>query len=257
MFTGIPSEVDLGVLPMLWKISDPMYLLGPLLFGIATFRAGILPRWAGALLVVGAVLGPRRCTAGFRLSTSPWCMVPYGLALAWLGFALFSERREKHRNRCSTRELLHRNQVRSPEMVSSRQAVVRPLVYSNCRIFSKELKMKAITQDKGQIKVSARKTRTPWWVPAGLILLSIIPLIFGIVRLNRTGKRCRNHTSQRTLLCISLACGHSYYYRRGLRPAWRIPVREPPLAARDQMASLGWAAPAFHLDFWLDFQGCG
>jgi len=46
MFTGIPSEIDLGVLPMFWKISDPMYLLGPLLFGIATFRAGILPRRA-------------------------------------------------------------------------------------------------------------------------------------------------------------------------------------------------------------------
>ena len=46
MFTGIPSEIDLGILPTLWKISDPMYLLGPLLFGIATFRAGILPRRA-------------------------------------------------------------------------------------------------------------------------------------------------------------------------------------------------------------------
>ena len=44
--------------------------------------------------------------------------------------------------------------------------------------------MKAIAHDKGQIKVSAKKARTAWWVPAGLILLSIIPLIFGIVRLN-------------------------------------------------------------------------
>lgn len=44
--------------------------------------------------------------------------------------------------------------------------------------------MKAITHDKGQIKVPAKKARTAWWVPAGLILLSIIPLIFGIARLN-------------------------------------------------------------------------
>ncbi|CAG0988212.1 hypothetical protein ANAEL_02141 [Anaerolineales bacterium] len=43
--------------------------------------------------------------------------------------------------------------------------------------------MKAITHDNGQIKVPARKTRTPWWVPAGLILLSVIPLTFGVIRL--------------------------------------------------------------------------
>jgi hypothetical protein len=35
---------------MLWNISGPMYILGPLLFGIATFRARVLPRWAGGLL---------------------------------------------------------------------------------------------------------------------------------------------------------------------------------------------------------------
>jgi uncharacterized membrane protein len=43
--------------------------------------------------------------------------------------------------------------------------------------------MKAITHDNGQSKVPARKTRTPWWVPAGLILLSVIPLMFGVIRL--------------------------------------------------------------------------
>jgi hypothetical protein len=44
--------------------------------------------------------------------------------------------------------------------------------------------MKAIIQDKGQMKVSARKNQISWWVPAGLILLSVIPLIFGALRLN-------------------------------------------------------------------------
>ena len=29
----------------------------------------------------------------------------------------------------------------------------------------------------------ARKIRTPWWVPAGLILLSVIPLTFGAIHL--------------------------------------------------------------------------
>ena len=43
--------------------------------------------------------------------------------------------------------------------------------------------MKAIIQDTVQIKAPARKTRTPWRVPAGLILLSVIPLMFGVLRL--------------------------------------------------------------------------
>lgn len=43
--------------------------------------------------------------------------------------------------------------------------------------------MKAIIQTNGQMKVPARKNRTPWWVPVGLILLSVIPITFGIIRL--------------------------------------------------------------------------
>ena len=45
--------------------------------------------------------------------------------------------------------------------------------------------MKAIIQNNSQIKVPARKTQTPWWVPAGLVLLSVIPIIFGAIRLNQ------------------------------------------------------------------------
>jgi hypothetical protein len=93
MFSGIPSPVDLGILPTLWNISGPMYILGPLLFGIATFRAGVLPRWAGALLVLGALLVP--VGALVPAEYQPRIMVPVGLAIAWLGYALFSERREK------------------------------------------------------------------------------------------------------------------------------------------------------------------
>lgn len=44
--------------------------------------------------------------------------------------------------------------------------------------------MKATIHNNGQIKVPTRKTQTSWWVPAGLIFLSIIPLIFGALRLN-------------------------------------------------------------------------
>jgi hypothetical protein len=94
MFNGVPSEIDLGILPTLYTVSNPMYLLGPMLFGIATIRAGILPRGAGALLVVGAMLAPVSALV-LPPAYQPWVMVPIGLALAWLGYALFSERREK------------------------------------------------------------------------------------------------------------------------------------------------------------------
>lgn len=94
MFGSAATEVDLGILPGLWDISGPMFIVGPLLFGIATFRAGILPRWAGALLTIGAVFVP---VGGLVLSPelASLVMVPVGLALAWLGYALMMERAEK------------------------------------------------------------------------------------------------------------------------------------------------------------------
>ena len=93
MFTGIPSQVDLGVLPTLWNISGAMYFLGTLLFAIATFRAGILPRWAAVLLAIGSFLIPIGAIVPPELQ--PKIMIPVGLGLAWLGYALLMERRVK------------------------------------------------------------------------------------------------------------------------------------------------------------------
>ena len=91
MFGGPAGALDLGSLPTLWTISGPIYILGGLLFGIATFRAGVLPRWAGALLAVGTVIGPIAIL--FPPEFQPKVAVPVGLALIWLGYALWSERR--------------------------------------------------------------------------------------------------------------------------------------------------------------------
>ena len=93
MFTGMPGQVDLGILPTLWNISGPLYIFGPLLFGIATFRASVLPRWAGSLLAFGALLVP--IGAVVPPEYQPKIMVPVGLAFVWLGYALLSERRAK------------------------------------------------------------------------------------------------------------------------------------------------------------------
>ena len=91
MFNGPAGKFDLGVLPTIWTLTGLVYILGGLLFGIATFRAGILPRWAGALLALSTVLAP---IAGLLPNASqPKVAVPMGLAFAWLGYALWSERR--------------------------------------------------------------------------------------------------------------------------------------------------------------------
>ena len=91
MFNGGTSSISMGALPTLWTLSAPLYMLGGLLFGIATFRARILPRGAAVLLAVGTVLAP--VASKLSLSAMPKIAIPTGLALAWLGYALMTERR--------------------------------------------------------------------------------------------------------------------------------------------------------------------
>jgi hypothetical protein len=43
MLNGTGGSVDLGGMPTLWLLTTPLYLLGGVVFGIATFRARILP----------------------------------------------------------------------------------------------------------------------------------------------------------------------------------------------------------------------
>jgi len=93
MFSGIPSQANLGVLPTLWNISGPMLILGSLLFAIATFRAGILPRWAAGLLAFGSVMIPVAAVVPTELQAKI-IMIPMGLGLGWMGYALFSNRQK-------------------------------------------------------------------------------------------------------------------------------------------------------------------
>src|SRR5918912_519681 len=44
--TRSAGAMNFGSLPALWALSDVLFLVGGLVFGIATLRAGILSRWA-------------------------------------------------------------------------------------------------------------------------------------------------------------------------------------------------------------------
>jgi hypothetical protein len=76
---GHATDANVGVLPAMWSVIGVCYLLGGVLLGVATFRAGVLPRWAAGLLVVGTLLpilgsswsrtrsiGSSRCRLGWR-----------------------------------------------------------------------------------------------------------------------------------------------------------------------------------------------
>lgn len=91
MVSGRASAVDLGALPVLYGLVGIAYMLGGLLFGIATYRAGVLPRWAGALLAITAMLTPAAALLPHHLQR--YAAVPMGIAVAALGFALWSELR--------------------------------------------------------------------------------------------------------------------------------------------------------------------
>ncbi len=92
--SGNPGEMNIGALPAIYNLGVGIpYMLGGLLFGIATLRAGILPRWAAGLLAVAATLTPAAALLPHDIQRL--AAIPVGLALAWLGHALWSERREQ------------------------------------------------------------------------------------------------------------------------------------------------------------------
>ena len=57
-----------------------LFALGWTLFGVATFRAGVYPRPAAALLIIGGVVG-------ILAGSTPY-QIPLAIAVGWIGFAL-------------------------------------------------------------------------------------------------------------------------------------------------------------------------
>jgi ABC-type multidrug transport system permease subunit len=91
--TGAEVENVLGAgLPgTLALLGGLAFLIGLIVFGAATMRAGVFPRWAGLLLIVGDVVFGMGSFAG---SAAPIFEIVgaliTGVALVWLGLSLLS-----------------------------------------------------------------------------------------------------------------------------------------------------------------------
>ncbi len=83
-----PVVVDTGLIAPVYTAVGIFYMLGGLLFGIASIRAGVLPRLPAIVLAVAAVLTPLAVLLPHEIQR--FAAVPVGLALAWLGYTLWS-----------------------------------------------------------------------------------------------------------------------------------------------------------------------
>ena len=82
----LDNENPSGPLMVGFMLSFMIFPLGWLLFGIATFRARVFPKLAGGLLAVGALVA---------FAPLPAATLLLDIAVIWLGYSLFSERRER------------------------------------------------------------------------------------------------------------------------------------------------------------------
>ena len=97
---GTTGSMNLGGLQTVYSLASVLFLFGLVLFGIATFRARILPRWAGGLLVLGTLMVPVGAFVPIAIQAKI-IMVPMGLGLLWMGSALLTERRAPATDPCA------------------------------------------------------------------------------------------------------------------------------------------------------------
>lgn len=84
---GGTAPGDIGGLQTLLSLAGVGYLVGGTMFGLAVFRAGVLARWAAALLAVGTLA--TMALAVLPESFNRPVAVPVGVALIGLGVSLW------------------------------------------------------------------------------------------------------------------------------------------------------------------------
>ena len=91
---------DIGALGTAIKVTGFAYLVGSLLFGIALYRARVLPRWASALLAVAGL-----ATAALAMmpdSIYRLLAFPNGIAMIALGYSLWKLARTEDATQANT-----------------------------------------------------------------------------------------------------------------------------------------------------------
>jgi len=82
--------------PLFWVLlNEGSFGGGIVLFAIATMRARVYPRWAGLLVIIGIALYLASWVPHNRdvsHSIAPASNLTFGLGIAWMGYALWSEK---------------------------------------------------------------------------------------------------------------------------------------------------------------------
>lgn len=95
LVNGQPGTMSIGAIPAVYNLLVGIpYMLGGVLFGIATWRARVFPRLPAALLAGVALLTPAAALLPHAVQRMAAGM-PMGIAMVWLGYLLWSDRLEK------------------------------------------------------------------------------------------------------------------------------------------------------------------
>ena len=84
---------DIGAMQPFIQLGGLAYIVGGVIFGIALFRAGILARWAAALLAVGGVATVATVLLPLPETVQRMFAIPVSIALIGLGYSLWREQR--------------------------------------------------------------------------------------------------------------------------------------------------------------------
>lgn len=91
LVTNQASTVSLGALPSAYALAGGAYLLGGVFLGVSIIRARVFPPCAGGLLALGTLAS--LLSAAIPHPYDRILAAPVGLALMWLGWALYTAER--------------------------------------------------------------------------------------------------------------------------------------------------------------------
>ena len=88
--TSTAGPHSIGAMTPTYAFVGICYLLGGVLFGIATVWAKVLPRWPAVLLAVTALVTPAAVLLPHAIQRL--VAIPMGIAVIWLGYSLWGGR---------------------------------------------------------------------------------------------------------------------------------------------------------------------